>query len=280
MHSPNLDTIDCDRTVSLSSPDRPSPNCNERNTHERDPYLSFDPESHTYHLGSQEMKSVTTLVEESFPQFDATHWATRKALKEGVDPQVILDRWNREACRARDLGTVMHERIERYYLALSSGMQPEGPEGDTDAYRLFHLFAANNRLHPYRTEWRIYHEDYGVAGTLDFLERTPQGTFNIYDWKRSKKLIDSKDGRIITASPYRATGLHPISHLPDTSYWHYALQLSIYRLILEERYGIHVTGMKLGVFHPHYTLPWIVEVPYLHTEAINILNKVKNCNKF
>lgn len=157
----------------------------------------------------------------------------------------------------------MHERIERYYLG-------EDTLDDTDALRLFRLFAANNRLYPYRTEWRIYHEDYDLAGTLDFLERTPDGTFNIYDWKRSKKLIEA-DGRIICESPYHTKGLHPVGHLPDTSYWHYALQLSIYKFILEERYGIRVSQLKLGVFHPSYSMPWIVPLPYLHTEVRAIL---------
>lgn len=275
--SGNIDSIDSLNSINCKRED-----CNVRNAHERDPYLSFDAASHTYRLGSQEMKSVTTLVEECFPQFDAPYWAARKALKEGVDPQEILDRWAREATRARDLGTLMHSRIEEYYISLSRvpdhPVHPTGTEGDTDSYRLFRMFAANNRLHPYRTEWRIYHEDYGVAGTLDFLERTPAGTFNIYDWKRSKKLVDARDGRIIASSPYRATGLQPIGHLPDTSYWHYALQLSIYRFILQERYGIEVSDMKLGVFHPSYSTPWIVEVPYLRDETLRVLNKLKSSN--
>lgn len=62
-----------------------------------------------------------------------------------------------------------------------------------------------------------------------------------------------------------------MSHIPDTSYWHYALQLSIYRFILEERYSIRVSGMKLGVFHPDYSTPWIVSLPYLHNEVRAIL---------
>lgn len=238
-------------------------NYNDLNAHPRDPYLSFEPDSHIYHFDGREMISVTTLVEECFPKFDKEYWAARKALQEGVDPEIILGLWDREAQRARDLGTVMHDRIEHYYLGKDAG-------DDTDAYRLFRLFAANNRLYPYRTEWRIYHEDFDLAGTLDFLERTPQGTFNIYDWKRSKKLIDPS-GRILSESRYRATGLHPVSHLPDTSYWHYALQVSIYRFILEDKYGIHISGMRLGVFHPSYSTPWIVELPYLHNEVMSVL---------
>ena len=96
------------------------------------------------------MTSVTTLVEDCFPKFDKNYWAARKALQEGVDPDMILDRWDREAQHARDLGTMMHDKIEHYYLGEDQG-------DDMDAYRLFRLFAANNRLHPYRTEWLIYH---------------------------------------------------------------------------------------------------------------------------
>lgn len=236
---------------------------NDINAHERDMMLSFDADTHTYFYEGREMRSVTTLVDECFPKFDSEYWAARKAVREGVDPQVILDRWAREARRARELGTSMHEHIEQYYLGDDS-------YDDADSFRLFRLFAANNRLHPYRTEWRIFHEDYDLAGTLDFLEKTPSGTYNIYDWKRSKKLL-SPDGRIICESPHRTMGLHPVNHLPDTAYWHYTLQLSIYRFILEERYGIRVSQLKLGVFHPSYSTPWIVTLPYLQTEVMAIL---------
>lgn len=238
---------------------------NTLNAHERDSLLSFDADTHTYYYHKRPMLSVTTLVEDCFPRFDAEYWAARKADKEGIEPQIILDRWAREAQRARDLGTVMHERIEQYYLGEDAG-------DDTDAFRLFRQFAASNKLYPYRTEWRIYHEDFDIAGTLDFLELTPDGTFNIYDWKRSKKLI-AADGRILCESPFKSRGLHPVSHIPDTSYWHYALQLSIYRFILEERYGIHVSSMKLGVFHPCYSMPWIVTLPYLLDEVRGILQQ-------
>ncbi len=238
--------------------------CNDTNSHPRDSRLTFDAESHTYFCDGREYISVTTLVDECFPKFDSVYWASKIALRDGVDPEVVLDRWQREADRARSLGTAMHEKIERYYLGHDDG-------DDTDAFRLFRLFAAHNRLYPYRTEWRIFDEDYGVAGTLDFLERTPDGTFNIFDWKRSKKLVEA-DGRIVMQSPYGKRALHPVSHLHDTSYWHYALQLSIYRSILERKYGIRVSGMKLGVFHPSCSTPWIVDVPYLRDEVETIVN--------
>lgn len=239
---------------------------NEENAHERDGKLQFDPESHTYFLNGKKLKSVTTLVEECFPQFDAVYWANRKAPQEGVTPGELMERWEREAQRARDLGTIMHDKIERYYLGEDSG-------DDTDAYRLFRSFATVNRLHPYRTEWRIYFEEYGIAGTLDFLERTPQGTYNIYDWKRSRKLVN-RYGQVEMTSPFRKTALYPVSHLPDCSYYHYALQISVYRYILEQKYGININRMRLGVFHPSYTGYYVVDIPYLRDEVIRILEQM------
>ena len=240
-------------------------NYNELNSHPRDSRLLFDPESHTYYIEGRPLKSVTTLVEECFPQFDALYWAHRKAPQEGLTPEELMAKWEAEACRARDLGTTMHVKIERYYLGEDSG-------DDTDAYRLFRCFAAVNRLYPFRTEWRIYLEEYGIAGTLDFLERTPDGTYNIYDWKRSRKLIN-RFGMVEATSPFRRTGSHTISHLPDCSYYHYALQVSVYRYILEQKYGINVNKMRLGVFHPSYSGYYIVDLPYLRNEVISILKR-------
>lgn len=237
---------------------------NNLNSHPRDEHLRFDAESHTYHFGARQLKSVTTLVEECFPQFDAVYWAHRKAAQEGVSPEELMARWERDAQRARDLGTIMHDKIEHYYLGEDAG-------DDTDAYRLFRCFAANNHLYPYRTEWRIYSEEHGVAGTLDFLELTPDGTFNIWDWKRSRKLIN-RNGMIETVSPFRKTALNPISHIPDCSYYHYALQVSVYRYILEQKYGITIHKMRLGIFHPSYSGYYIVDLPYLRNEVVTILS--------
>lgn len=236
---------------------------NDINAHPRDKQLEFLPESHTYLWQGREMKSVTTLIDELFPPFDINEAAVRVALRRGVDSQVVLDEWNSRAEQARSLGTRMHDHIEHYYLGDDRG-------DNSDAMRLFRVFASRHHLTPYRTEWRIFHEDYDLAGTLDFLELTPAGTFNIWDWKRSCKIIEP-DGRIISTSRYGSTGLRPLSHIPDTPYWHYAMQVSVYRYILEDRYGLKISGLKLGVFHPCYEVPWVIDLPYLRSEVETLL---------
>ena len=43
----------------------------------------------------------------------------------------------------------------------------------------------------------------------------------------------------------------PLDNLPDTNYWHYSLQLNIYRRILEELYDVVVSELALVVLHPN-----------------------------
>ena len=178
----------------------------------------------------------------------------------GITPEELKARWEANAERARNLGTSMHDKIEKYYMGITS---------DSDeTFDLFLQFASQHTLHPYRTEWRIFFEEYGIAGTLDFLEYK-DGVFTIYDWKRSEKLV--KNGVVLKESPWKCTALTPIPHIPDTSFYHYALQLSMYRYILEKKYNIHVSQSRLGVFHPSNDSYHIVDLPYLKTEIETIL---------
>lgn len=237
---------------------------NDINAHPRDRFIDFDPLNHTYSHGDKTLASVTTLVEDCFPKFDADYWAKRKAPSLGMTPDRLKKKWDDEGRKARELGTAMHDRIENYYLGNDFG-------DDGEAYGMFRRFASEVKLHPYRTEWRIYLEDFGVAGTLDFLERTPDGRFNIYDWKRSRKLLDSA-GSPITRNRYGSCGFGPAESLHDVPYCHYALQVSVYRLILELRYGITVSDMKLGVFHPDNPSYSIISLPYLHSQALDLIH--------
>lgn len=235
---------------------------NDINKHERDARLHFDAASHTYTLNGTVFKSVTTVVEECFEQFDADYWAQKKAPSMGMSPEEVKAMWERNGEKARNLGTQMHEKIERFYLGLPNDSDP--------TYNLFLQFTKQYHLTPYRTEWAIFDEDSRVAGTLDFLNYSV-GVFTIFDWKRSNKIISC--GVPVKMSQWGKRAFGPIAHVHDTTYWHYALQVSIYRYILEKNYGIHVTTCKLAVFHPDYNRPYVIEVPYMRDEVIAVLNK-------
>lgn len=239
-------------------------NYNELNAHSRDALIDFDPQTHAYTIGGVEYHSVTTVVDDCFTPFDAEAMARRKATPERT-AQMILDEWTEKGRVARELGTLMHDRIEHHYLGLTH------PDMTTDmaTYRLFERFADQRHLNPYRTEWRIFSDDYLVAGTLDFLGYD-NGRFVIYDWKRSSKLL-GRDCRSTSTHSYGKHAKAPLQHLPDATYYHYALQVSVYRLILSMDYGIDVDEAYLGVFHPDYERPYELEVQYLRREAMTLL---------
>jgi hypothetical protein len=70
------------------------------------------------------------------------------------------------------------------------------------------------------------------------------------------------------------TALTPcLSHMPDTNFWHYSLQLNMYRMILEHKYGKKVTGLYLICLHPDtpYKTYDRIAVPLLDDEIREVL---------
>jgi ATP-dependent exoDNAse (exonuclease V) beta subunit len=114
-------------------------------------------------------------------------------------------------------------------------------------------------LKPYRTEWMIYDEDLCIAGSIDMVYENPDGTLMIYDWKRAKEIVKAS-----AFMKYATTEC--ISHIPDTNFWHYALQLNTYKAILEKNYGKTVTKLALVCLHPSKRNFEVIPVPILREE--------------
>lgn len=249
-------------------------NFNQNNAHERDGRLSFEPIEHIYTIDAGTdhaiiCESVTTVVGSCFQEFDSAYWAARKATPERT-AEMIMAEWEAKAKESRDLGTLMHARIEAYF---------NGSDGDAmarcdKAYNQFLRFQSALKLTPYRTEWPVFYEECGLAGTIDFLAYdSERDVYEIYDWKRSLKVANA-DGTPNTSNFGKfAIGNLASLRLRDTSYDHYALQLSLYRRILADKYGINVAACHLGVFHPQLgSYMHMANLPY-YEEAVDILLK-------
>lgn len=158
--------------------------------------------------------------------------------------------WFNNGRVASTLGTYMHENIEFYY-------NQEPYEVASREYELFARFDRYMRVHeglePYRTEWKVYDEDLRIVGTIDMLYWDGQDDTKlwIYDWKRSKKLVQEKD--VYWAKRYGTTEL--TKGLVDCNFSHYSMQLNIYKTILERKYGRTVMGMFLVILHPNQKDP-------------------------
>ena len=151
--------------------------------------------------------------------------------------------------------------------AIAGGTAPLPATASAIAYFMNYVTTHAAHFVPYRTEWMVYDEEIRIAGSIDMVYEDPvgDGSLMIYDWKRTKE-IKKTDG----FNKFATTEC--INHLPDTNFWHYALQLNIYKAIVERNYGKKVTTLMLVCLHPDnknkdYLL---FKVPDLQEEVRNL----------
>jgi hypothetical protein len=223
----------------------------KRHTHPRDIHITFDEPTHTYSINgsSKGIISVTKFLGSFHGKFDADK-ILQGMRRKGIEPDSpyfgktdaeIKKQWNENGAQASSAGTALHLTIEEYLEGqpITNRSVLESVEW---TYFLKFWSQHETTLEPYRMEWSVYIEELGLAGQIDAVfRRKSDGAFFIYDWKRAKD--------IKYENPYQSC-FDPITHLPDTNYWHYTLQLNVYRYILETYYNMPISGMYLVVLHP------------------------------
>lgn len=236
----------------------------QKNKHPRDDDISFQEEGHIYTVKKRRgYKSITTIVHNAFEKFnsdkiidkmmESDNWINSKYY--GMTKPDIKRQWKENGNEAALLGTTMHYLFEYHYNDMYKTPIDEHPgyfqnfmnNNDykkTIEYKYFKNFVDEHPdLNPYRTEWSVYDEDNKLAGSIDMTFLNDDGTISIYDWKRCKKIE-----RFSYYSKHSI--VKGLSHIPDTNYWHYTLQLNLYKMILESKYGFVVNDINLVVIHP------------------------------
>ena len=224
--------------------------------HTRDLRIDFHPDTHTYVVdGSPEgIISVTTFIHRYFPAFDANrvvkYMKNKKEKYPNMTDKEIVKKWSEDGKQSAKKGTTLHHMIELFYNGDNSKHE------DSVEFQYFLAFheTIKERLTPFRTEWSIFDGDIDLAGQLDMLYKKEDGTYALYDWKCVKeiKMTNSYD-----------KGLGVCSSLDHCNFYHYSLQLHIYKRILETRYEITVSEMKLVILHasnPTFLLYEIADV--------------------
>lgn len=253
----------------ISTPDYLS----KQNAHPRDQYIEFDEGPHIYTVhGQQGYTSVTTWNHTHFEHFD-TEGILNGIMKSkkirddptykyyGMTREQIKEMWENNTKEASSAGTKMHYDIECFY----NGMEVAN---DSIEYQFFQKFVKDfPELKAYRTEWMVYYEELKLSGSIDMVFELPDGTLQIYDWKRSKGFSYGDEG-------WRPKYAHTdcIRHLPDANFWHYSLQLNTYKTILEHKYGKQISGLYLVRLHPDNPAKTYerVEVPFLEKEMADL----------
>ena len=239
-----------------------------KNHYERDERIQFSDSDHTYLIDKKNKAvSVTELIGRYFPKFDKEFWANKESIKTGKPKNEILKKWDELGKKARDLGTELHEQIENFYNSKEYIRSKE-----LDKFFKFHKNHIQDKYQPHRTEWRIFDEDKNLAGTVDMVYEKENGELFIFDWKRSKKIINS-DGSIEKNNPFE-NGLNGLSHLPSSDYVKYCLQQNIYKNILESKYDKRVSSMNLLILHPHLDNYHIIQVESFKNETKYLLDSI------
>ena len=248
---------------------------------EQDSHIKFEPISHTYTVdGVGNMTSVSSVIEKFFNPFDAEYWSLRKCFGDELAAEKLREEWDCNGKFSSQAGTHLHEQIENYLNGCEvpslqcevnydgKYVQKSKTVDITKEWEFFKAFDKNTDYTPFRTEWRVYDEEARMAGTIDLLCSRNDGTYEIYDWKRSNRIDPAEKNKW-------ASGINGLEHLTDTSYIHYCLQQNLYRYILEKNYGLKVSRMNLVVLHPDYTSYRIVNIPIMNHEVEIVLRYIR-----
>jgi len=285
----------------MTTPDNDTSYLARQNPHPRDQHIHFDEGPHKYTIQGvpnitpeTDFTSVTTWVHQHFEHFDAKKviQGMMRNTKKWNDPvanakyygktaEEIEQSWSKSGQEAAAKGTEMHYNIECFYNTPPT-TATETPTATTAAttpemqqFMNFHRDSCDT-LKPYRTEWTVFHEEARIAGSIDMVFEYVVGgaeppseirrggaeppALVIYDWKRCRDITKTNAGNKFATHP-------AIEHLPDTNYWHYALQLNIYKYILETKYGKTISDLCLIVLHPESQNYKKVKLPDLQNEV-------------
>ena len=236
----------------------------------REDRVQFDEENHTYTIdGVVAPRSITGLLNLYKDPFDPERaisamqngrfwYSTCEELEIrglGIRPKDFIDRWTKAGEIGRQRGHLLHFHCE----CLANGIpveEPHSPEFQ-QAQNIYNLLLERG-MKPFRAEVNIFHIGLQCGGQPDLLLLDSEHRIVIVDWKRTNKLTMEND---------YATLKYPLTHLPDSPYYRYALQVNLYRFILETEYSMIVGQMFLAICHPELLMPRLLEVPALDVEV-------------
>lgn len=215
--------------------------------------VSFDSGTHSYFLKDKKLTSVTTLINNFKNEFDSDFWSKKIAKKENTTQEIILKKWKDKAFKSTEIGTAIHKIFEDYrnvnYCVTNGKLEFEYNKLNAEFMEDFNLkkevslkfindFFVTKRLIPIESEFIVYNDF--LAGQLDMICKDQECNFYILDFKTNEKIDTYSYGK-------RMKGI--FSHLDDASYFHYCLQLSIYKRMLKEYdikkiFLVHITAEK------------------------------------
>jgi len=192
--------------------------------------IRYDPVTFSYWIGETKLKSVSSLIKSVTPTFDKERVSLYCAKKEGISQAEILRQWEIKGEESRRKGTEVHTYVDKFLSGKSD------PVLDAMNVRIPEMNAFDSAWKSMQNalgakvsgrELTIGNESLGIAGRLDVLLDTflgGQERKSVIDWKTGKLSMDNRFAKLIP----------PFDDCDDSDLAKYSLQLSAYRLILEE----------------------------------------------
>jgi ATP-dependent exoDNAse (exonuclease V) beta subunit len=242
--------------------------------------FTFNAEHHKYHYNNIELTSVTTFISNFHKEFDTEYWADYKSKELNIPIELIKEDWENKKNLGLTVGSIVHEWIEDFL----NKKNPKVPKidyniGDYSINEINHLidlrikkwqkiyFDKLIKMIPITQELRIWSLKYKLAGTIDTLFWYKNNLI-VGDWKTNKDFKTDDD--------YCYDMLkYPFNDQLDNSLNRYSIQVSLYKLILQE-HGIQ-TGPSFICWIPRDETEAKFFKAKDYTNILqNYLNKLKN----
>lgn len=201
--------------------------------------IQFTAADHKYQSINQDEKinwiSVTSVISLFKKEFDKQAQALKSSKNKrskwyGLTPEKIIEIWDQNNSVAIDLGSWYHNQREEDLLScntirrLGIDLDIVKPIEDNG----IKVAPDQNLTSGIYPEHMVYLKSAGICGQADRVE-VIQDVIDIYDYKTNKEI---KTQSFTNWEGVSEKMLHPIDHLDDCNFIHYAIQLSIYLYIM------------------------------------------------
>lgn len=236
-----------------------------------DNFKFFESDHHYEYKDKRVGMSVTRLIEEYTQKFDSQTIAERVAIRDNKSVQEVLEEWKQKNEWACEKGSICHEYAQSCWnkeLQLIDQKLHTQPQKQmliwifNQADNFYNDY--NDKLKHLADEYVIGSEEYDIASAIDhlFINKLTGGLV-LVDYKTNSDIYKNEK--------YAKNMKVPLSHLKDTTLNHYAIQLSIYKYIVEKYTNLKFEEMFIVWFSEFNDNYRIIEVPYLKKEVEGIL---------
>lgn len=223
--------------------------------------LKFIEKDHKYFKNGLEYNSVSKIIELVKPHFPANIIASNVAKSQGVSKEEILHEWKTARDMASQIGNDIHNALDQYS---KNGVSKDLYWNDVARDIEKKLFSKYNTVD---SEFMVHSDEHRVAGTVDRICYRNKNVIDIRDFKTNEKngiVYEDKNKKFLS---------EPLSHLESTNYNTYALQLSIYGVLIEEMLNYKIGNLALIYIPPLNPMDWsYIPVPYMKKEAKALLS--------